>query len=376
MKSTTEQLSNLQSSHTEYETKIAQLESELKQASSAEASANLSLTHDIDILRLQSQEDAANLAIVREDLEQSLAELKEAREKHHSSIAEMVSKHGEEKSQLKAQLENDHKVQVERLEADLEEAKAAAPTAGSTLSEQIEQLKKSHQDALEELQREHQQALQASSLEHETISKAEIAAIEKAHQELLKSMQDNHDRLLQETRAELIKVQSADSDVQRQLEEERIKLREELDASMQQVKSQLEAAIQERDALKARIEGLEQSRGESDERLQREKEVSSPSFSRAWLLYIMKADTDFGFLMQGLEKKHADEIAALQAKHEEKYANLLNEAKKESDNLHSAELAKLKGETEKAVEQLKVVHAVEIQSVHESGESIISTIKG
>jgi Skp family chaperone for outer membrane proteins len=79
---------------------------------------------------------------------------------------------------------------------------------------------------------------------------------------------------------------------------------------------------------------------------------------------------------QALKTKHADEIAALQTSHEEKYRTLMQDARKESDAAHSAELASLRQEMTKAVEQLKAVHAVEIQSVHESGESIIATIKG
>jgi len=82
------------------------------------------------------------------------------------------------------------------------------------------------------------------------------------------------------------------------------------------------------------------------------------------------------YITQALEKKHADELATLQANHGEKYATFLAGAKKESDAAHSAELAGLREEMSKAVEQLKAVQAVEIQSVHESGESIIATVKG
>ena len=77
-----------------------------------------------------------------------------------------------------------------------------------------------------------------------------------------------------------------------------------------------------------------------------------------------------------MEKKYRDELATLQAAHDEKYVTLVADARKESDEAHSAELTKLKEETSKAVEQLKAVQAVEIQSVHESGESIIATVKG
>lgn len=69
-------------------------------------------------------------------------------------------------------------------------------------------------------------------------------------------------------------------------------------------------------------------------------------------------------------------MQALQASHDGKYATLLADAKKESDAAHSKELIALKEETSKAIEQLKAVHALEIQSVHESGESVVATIKG
>lgn len=82
------------------------------------------------------------------------------------------------------------------------------------------------------------------------------------------------------------------------------------------------------------------------------------------------------YLFQALQKQHRDELEALQTAHDEKYSTLIAEARTESDEVHSAELTKLKEETAKAVEQLKAVQAVEIQSVHESGESIIATVKG
>lgn len=79
--------------------------------------------------------------------------------------------------------------------------------------------------------------------------------------------------------------------------------------------------------------------------------------------------------LQALEKQHAEAIAALQASHDEKYKTLLEDAKKESNAAHSKELNMLREETSKAIEQMKAVHALEKQSLHESGELVIATIK-
>lgn len=275
MKATTDQLDVLKSNHTEYEDKIKHLESELQQALSAEANANSSI-EQLEGLKTQAQENDVNVEKLKKELENALAELKETREKHHTSIAELVSKHGEEKSQVRSELENNYTLKIQQLETDLEEAKSAALNVGSSSSEEIEQLKKTHEQALNEIKEQHEKNLQTALSEQETNSKNEKATLEEAHHKALTELQEKHDELMQETKEQMTNLQN--SDIEARLAEERKIVREELENAWNEEKEKLASVVKERDELNVKVEELEKLRKEQDERYQSEKQVGHITF--------------------------------------------------------------------------------------------------